>query len=278
MENLDSYLFMLKKFLGGLLMPLPAILLLLLWAVLFMLRRKTRWLGFLLTVSATLLLFVTSYPPLVAKFTGPLEQQYASYQAAEIPAAYIAVLGSGHVVADSQSITSELNPTGIVRLTEGIRIYRLNPGSKLIFTGYKGREAVSYTDKLKELALALGVPDSDILAYSGPKDTAEEAQLIAENFADRPLVLVTSASHMPRAMSLFRQVGLNPVPAPTEHLIKPVRSKWLFPSADSLQKTQRWLHEQLGLIWANLTNKTKQRPPKTMPVPAPPAPVENAEK
>ncbi len=261
MENLDSYLFMLKKFLGGLLMPMPMILLLLIWALLFLLRRKTRWLGVLFVAVATALLFVASYPPLSSKVTGPLEQQYASYQQANIQADYVAVLGSGQTSTDDLPITSELFPAAIVRLAEGIRIYRLNPGSKLIFTGYKGREPKSFAEQIKELALALGVPEEDILAFTGPKDTAEEAQLIAAQFSGAKLVLVTSASHMPRAMTLFQQVGLQPVPAPTEHLTKPVRSKWLFPSADTLTKTQRWLHEQLGLLWANLMSKSKHQSP-----------------
>lgn len=259
MENLDSYLFILKKFVGSLLMPLPIILLLLLWAILFLLRGKTRWLGFLLVLIATGLLFVASYPPLSVKITGPLEQQYAAYQPTEQPADYIAVLGSSHVSADHLPLTGQLNPSGIIRLTEGIRIYRLNPGSKLVFTGYKARDPESYADKIKELALALGVPGEDILAFTGPKDTAEEAQLIAENFADKRLVLVTSALHMPRAMTLFQQQGLTPTPAPTEHLAKPVRSKWLFPNARSLARTQYWLHEQLGLAWAELTAKQQQQ-------------------
>lgn len=270
MENLDNYLFLLKKFLGGLLMPLPILLLLLFWALLFMLRRKTRWLGFLFVAAATALLFVASYPPLSTKITGPLEQQYASYQQTDNMVDYVAVLGSGHVSAEGQPLTSELSPTAVVRLVEGIRIYRLNPGSKLIFTGYNGRQPESFADKIKQLALALGVPKEDILSFTGPKDTAEEAALIAEKFNDNSLVLVTTALHMPRAMDLFHQVGLEPTPAPTNHLSKPVRSKWIFPNAKTLMKTQYWLHEQLGLLWAELTKKTNALPAQTIPVTPPP--------
>lgn len=257
MENLDSYLFILKKFLGGLLMPVPMALLLLFWAVLFLLRRKTRWFGVLLTTVVTVFLFVASYPPLTAKIIAPLEQQYPSYQSAAEPADYIAVLGAAHVSAADQPITSQLSPTGIVRISEGIRIYRLNPGSKLIFTGANFKEPDSYADKSKELALALGVPETDILAFTGPQDTAEEAQLIAENFPASKLVLVTSAAHMPRAMFLFQRVGLTPVPAPTHHQNKPVRDKLIFPTAQNLTKVQYWMHEQLGLLWAKLTDRPK---------------------
>lgn len=258
MENLDAYLFLLKKFLGNLLMPVPMTLLLLVWALLLLLRRKTRWFGVLFVVAAMALLTASSYAPLSSQATGPLEQHFTSYQPSETPVDYVSVLGSAHVSGGGLPITSELNPEGVIRLVEGIRIYRLNPGSKLIFTGYHGKDPVSYADKIKELALALGVPEEDILAFTGPKDTADEAQLIAENFTGSSLVLVTSAAHMPRSMALFRGAGLEPIPAPTNHLTRPVHSKWGFPTARTLANTSSWLHEQLGLFWGELTGQMKK--------------------
>lgn len=262
---MDSYLFLLKKILGGLLMPLPLSLLLLLWALLFLLRRKTRWVGFICVLLATGLLFCASYAPISARLTGPLEQRFATYQPGDTPVDYVSVLGEGHRSNAQQPITSELSPTAIVRLVEGIRIYRLNPGSRLIFTGFEGVPAdpVTFPQKLKELAVALGVPEGDILTFSGPRDTAEEAQLIAKKFAGSTLVLVTSAAHMPRAMGLFRAAGLEPIPAPTNHLTHQPTSKLLFPNAKTLLRTQRWLHEMMGLTWSKLRREISE--PATQP-------------
>ena len=270
MENLDSYLFMLKKFLGGLLTPVPVTLLLLFWALLLLLRKKTRWAGFLFLLAGTALLFLASYSPLSSKVTAPLEQRYASYQPDAVPADYIAVLGHGHTSAEGQPVTSEISPTGIVRITEGIRIYRLNPGSKIIFTGYpsSATEPASYADKSRQLAIALGVPEADILSFPGPRDTAEEAALIADNFRDTRIILVTSAAHMPRAMLLFKREGLSPLPAPTHHQVKPVKSYWIFPNARTLEKSASWLHEQIGLLWVEITDKQKKHSQKTETAPA----------
>ena len=76
MQNLESYLFALKKFLGGILMPLPLALLLLFWAVLMLLRRKTRWTGAIFALLATALLFIASYAPITNRIIAPLEQEY----------------------------------------------------------------------------------------------------------------------------------------------------------------------------------------------------------
>ncbi len=49
-----------------------------------------------------------------------------------------------------------------------------------------------------------------------PKDTEEEAAAVKQAIGDAPFLLVTSASHLPRAMIFFQQEGLNPLPAPGE--------------------------------------------------------------
>jgi len=256
---MEQYLFLLKKILGDLLMPVPIILLLLCWALLLMLRRKTRWFGYLVVAFVTALLFVASYAPLSNQLISLFESRVPQYQQGETPVDYVAVLGSWHQSVTTQPITSELKPTAIVRLAEGIRIYRMNPGSKLIFTGYRGiiEDRVSFPDKLRELAVALGVPAEDIIVLNGPQDTQEEAQLIARKFADSSLVLVTTALHMPRALILFHDAGLDPIPAPTDYVAKPFKSWWVFPSAEALAHTEYWAHEQLGILWSDVVKQVE---------------------
>lgn len=257
---MEYYLFLVKKFLGNLLMPVPIIIILLFWAFLLMLRKKTRWVGTIVVFICTALLFVGSYSPLANRYINQLEAQIPSYRHnSEQPISHISVLGSWHQSDRAQPLTSQVDPHGVIRLTEGIRIYRLNPGSKLIFTGFKGtnEDIVTYPVKLRELAVALGVPEQDIVVLDGPKDTVEEAQLIAESFPDARLALVTSAPHMPRALGLFRGAGLDPVPAPTQHMGKQVKSWWVFPNARTLAKSEFWLHEWLGYQWAKLMGQIK---------------------
>lgn len=257
---MDHYLFLLKKFLGNLLMPVPLMIVLLFWAFLLLLRRKTRWLGTVVVLLVTLILFCAGYPPLSNRYLAPLEAKIPTYQYnPEAPIDYVAVLGAWHQSSATLPVTSQIQPSGIIRLAEGIRIYRLNPGSKLIFTGFRGLPAdpLSYPRKLRELALALGVPEEDMLLHEGPRDTAEEARLIAATYPEKTLALVTSAPHMPRALGLFRAAGLDPVPAPTNHQGKTFTSWWVFPSANCLARSEYWAHEGLGYLWARLTGQLK---------------------
>ncbi len=254
---MEQYVFLLKKILGDLLMPVPMILLLLCWALLLLLRRKTRWLGYLTIIFVTALLFVASYAPLSNQLISLFESRIPQYQQGDEPVDYVAVLGSWHQTVTTQPITSEIKPAGVVRLAEGIRIYRMNPGSKLVFTGFKGipEDVVSYPDKLRALAISLGVPAEDIIVLNGPQDTQEEARLLASKYAHSALVLVTTALHMPRALLLCQQAGLNPIPAPTNYLSKPFSGWWTFPSAATLAHTEYWAHEQLGILWSDVVKQ-----------------------
>jgi len=72
---------------------------------------------------------------------------------------------------------------------------------------------------------------------------------------DDPFVLVTSAIHMPRAMLLFRQQGMDPVPAPaeiTDFARNDISPFSFFPRAAALSKVEAAWHEYLGLLWAQL--------------------------
>ncbi len=117
----------------------------------------------------------------------------------------------------------------MVRLIEGVRLHREIPGSKLILSGDNDS-----AEGMATMAEALGVSGEDIVPAFEPRDTEEESQQIAPIVGAQRFILVTSASHMPRAMGLFRKRGLQPIAAPTDYLaprhrigIRRFRSRWL---------------------------------------------------
>ncbi len=98
----------------------------------------------------------------------------------------------------------------------------------------------------------MGVPAELILVLDGPLDTAQEARAVRETLGGgSPLILVTSAAHMPRAMRHFQAVGLDPIPAPTQYLTgrgRPTSLLGWLPSSQSLRKSETAWHEYLGLL------------------------------
>ncbi|HMD86283.1 MAG TPA: ElyC/SanA/YdcF family protein [Terriglobia bacterium] len=165
---------------------------------------------------------------------------------------FIAVLGGGADHDPDVPVTSHLSPGQMVRLIEGVRLHREIPGSRLILSGDYD-SAVS----MAEVAETLGVNAADILPLPEPRDTEEESQQIAPIVGLHRFILVTSASHMPRAMGLFRKRGLQPIAAPTDFLAPRNRleSDDFFPDGYKLFKSQTAFYEYLGLAWATLRGK-----------------------
>ncbi len=137
----------------------------------------------------------------------------------------------------------------MVRLIEGVRIHRQIPGSKLILSG--GHLS---SGGMAEIAEALGVSDKDILQLGEPLDTEEESHQVAPIVGAHPFILVTSASHMSRAMALFQAMKLQPIAAPTDFLAPRRRLEFddFVPDAFKLFKSQIALYEYLGLTWERL--------------------------
>ncbi len=98
----------------------------------------------------------------------------------------------------------------------------------------------------------LGVSEQALWLDDQALSTRENAVNVAAMLADEGLdtiLLVTSASHMPRSMGAFRALGLEPIPVPTdfrhERLCPRASVNWL-PSADALALSTRAVHEYVG--------------------------------
>ena len=69
---------------------------------------------------------------------------------------------------------------------------------------------------------------------------------------------MTEASHMPRAMALFRKQGTHPIADPMDFRTssgRPMEPQELFPDAEELRGTQRAVYECLGLAWEKICGK-----------------------
>ncbi len=117
--------------------------------------------------------------------------------------------------------------------------------------------------QMAELLQMLDVPSDALWLESDSRNTYENAIFSAEILREqgiRRILLVTSASHMPRSVKLFQAQGFEVVPLPTDYTVTVSgwRSLWagnwetvvlgLFPGADNLALTTRCLKEYLGMI------------------------------
>lgn len=244
---------LLKMLAAQLLMPLPLCFLLLAAGVL--LRRICLRLGNAVAVAGVLALVLLSWAPVADRLLGPIEARYPPVHSwPETPSvSAVVVLGGGYQPNQPWVVTGQLSEASVNRLLEGLRLWHLSPSEPLlVVTGasrYVGIEPMARA--YERVARDMAVPDSQLHVLDTPTDTGEEAKAVAKLLGEgASVLLVTSASHMPRAMVYFQQAGLNPIAAPTHYLALrddvATVGYWM-PAARHLQKSERAIYEWLGM-------------------------------
>lgn len=249
-------LFVLKKIIGALLLPLPLLLSVMAIAILLLWFSRWQKTGKIILSVAFACLALLSLQPVADALLARTENHYPVWRN-QHKVDYIVVLGGGYTWNPAWAVSANMVSNSLPRLTEGVRIWRENPAARLIFTGAAAQNnPVSSAEVTARVAQSLGVPRSAIIILDKPRDTAQEAREVANVVGDKPFVLVTSASHLPRAMIFFQQQGLHPFPAPANQLaITSPLNLWerVIPSPNWLMHSDRAIYEGLGRIWQALT-------------------------
>lgn len=258
-------LFVLKKVIGSLLLPLPLLLLMMGCGLLLLWCSRWQKTGKIILSGAWLLLMLISLQPVADGLLRPTESRYPTWRQQK-KVDYVVVLGGGYTWDANWAPSSNMLNNSLPRLTEGIRLWRENPGAKMVFTGAKAQNnPLSSAEVTSRVAQSLGVPASEIITLDRPRDTRMEADAVAKVVGPHPFLLVTSASHLPRAMIFFHQQGLNPFPAPANQLaISSPLSFWekLIPSPLWLSHSESAIYEMLGRRWQKMTAPPSVEPGK----------------
>jgi len=253
-------MFFLNRLIVELLSPFTCSLILLCVSLLCYLFHR-RYLGIVFQVSGLLILLVLGYGVVTRNQLLILEDTYHPFEVTSIPTDlkeeihYIVVLGSGHVSDSRLPVTSQIGGSSLYRLVEGIRVTRELPGTSLIISGGVGYDPVPNANVVADVAIILGLDSKSVIIENRPRDTSEEATLLKPLLQKKPFVLVTSASHMARAMDIFLQNGMHPIAAPTDYILKQhvhPPAGTLFPSTDNLSISKRIIYEWIGTLWLKI--------------------------
>jgi len=253
-------MFLLKKLVTPFLLPLSVSLELLLIGVVLLWVAKKQKAGKAFLSLGFLLLGLISYDFFPDRLLGPLESRYPpltnprSFQGVK----WVVVFGGGLTDDFRLPAQEKLSSHSLARLIEGIRLHRELRQTRLLLSGGAVFGSQSSAQVMAEAAAALGVNPKVLVLETESKDTEEEASLIHRMVKKDPFILVTSAAHMPRSMTHFKKLGLEPIPAPADFQAKRDRI-WspgaFFPSAQAISKAQIAVHEYLGLAWGVVGNK-----------------------
>jgi uncharacterized SAM-binding protein YcdF (DUF218 family) len=251
-ERVIKMLFILKKWIGALLMPLPLVLMLFLCALILLFFTQKQKLAKFNLVLSFILLFLFSFMPVSEQLTQSLERQHPPIMQPAQNFQYILLLGSGGIADPSLPVTGQLSAVALSRFAEALRLYHANPNATLVVSGGSFGDIKSHALLMQELAISMNIAKDKIIRLDNTLDTDDEAKQMSKIIRGKSAALVTSATHMTRSLALFHQYNSSPTPAPANYLA-PTRlgetpSYYYIPSSYNLDKTKVSWHEYIGKL------------------------------
>lgn len=167
-----------------------------------MLKKTLLWLFRLLLLAASIFFIGILLPRIITTlFAYP-----RSFDTTEVPEKPVAIIFGAGLRRDG-------SPTAVLRdrVNKGVELYLNGKVSKLLMSGDNRSEYYDEPTAMRDYAVALGVPEEDIvLDYAGLRtyDTCYRAAAI---FGIQQATLVTQAFHLPRALYTCNSLGINAV-------------------------------------------------------------------
>ena len=258
--ELTPFWFGLYKLLKYLVFPYTWLVIIIAWQ-LILLRKgaATRLTAIrILAVAAFVIVAVLGNPLIWHSLVGPLEAQYRPFQAssASRPFEAIVVLAGGAVPQGTLRPGDDLYDESRSRTVCGARQFKAGVARRLVLSGGDASIFGSGPNEamvMKTLAVDLGVPEEAIVLETRSRTTYENAVETRRILGSGPVLLVTSAIHMPRSMALFTKQELSPTAAPCTYVTRDYPPDWsqttpfdVIPTVQSLYGTTLVLNELVG--------------------------------
>jgi Uncharacterized conserved protein len=186
------------------------------------LTRRWRRLGMGLALTAAVATLALGLLPISSALLRPLEERFPAFRDDGTPVTGIILLGGAVEAADSLSRGSLVANESAERVLDTIALAHRYPKAKILISGGGGTvfgEGAAEAPIIADFLTSIGIDAGRIVIEDRSRTTAENAtftrELIDPEGGGRWL-LVTSAWHMPRAIGVFRKVGLDVVAYPVD--------------------------------------------------------------
>jgi uncharacterized SAM-binding protein YcdF (DUF218 family) len=227
---------------------------------------RYRRFGAALALVSAILLTVMGFGPFGSFLIGPLEARFPELgDNIEAPVGIIVLGGSvdeelsaerGHVVFTEAA----------QRLTAPIALKRRFPNARLVFTGGSGRltgSGATEAEAVRAFWRSVGLDQGDVLYEDRSRNTIENAEFTKALVQPKPgqrWLLVTSASHMPRSIGIFRKAGFPVIAYPVDfHTTGDIwRPRVPHSTSRGILLTDLAAHEWIGLVINRLTGKSAE--------------------
>ncbi len=244
-------------------------LLILCGLVLVVLYRQRSWrqgFGIFLLFCGLVVFWASSVAPTATWLTTTLERDYPPRPIAETPRADVGiVLGGAMGGAAPPRILPDLG-SAADRIWLAARLYHHGTVPRLLVVGGNTPwtpKAAPEAELIRDLLIEWGVPGADITVETGSQNTWQNALGARAAMAlsgDRTALLITSGTHMARAMATFRKAGVDVTPATAEVQVTSggqFTVLHLLPNAGALNATTVAIKEHVGLLVYRLMGRAE---------------------
>lgn len=243
--------FILSKTLPEFALPLGFTLALILLALIALLRNRKRFAGLTLLLGF-LILWSTSTPHIANRLLHGIEALHPPVAVEDVDNADVIVVLGGGIASIHESGSTNLGEA-FDRLYQGWNLYRAGKARFVLLSGGAPKGRRSEANVAAAVLRNLGVPNEAIILERKSRNTIQNAANTAALMHERnfdSVLLVTSASHMRRAVAIFTDAGVPVIPFPVDYQYNqapeeiPIRA-WL-PDSEALNRSNRVLREYLG--------------------------------
>jgi uncharacterized SAM-binding protein YcdF (DUF218 family) len=224
-----------------------------------------RWarLGWFLLVIAIAGLAFAGWSPLGPALLMALENRFPKQEAPSTITG-IVMLGGAVDIHITEARGSEAWNDQAERITAVAELANKFPNARIILSGGSGHpDAISESSIARQALIAMGVAETRLELETKSRNTCEnasESAISAKPTSTDTWLLITSASHMPRAVACFRAANFLALPFPVDYH---TRGREDFgrvqeSMAEGLSQVDLAAHEWIGLVTYRLTGLTHE--------------------
>ena len=187
----------------------------------------------------------------------PLEKRYAPINKEQLCEGDVYILLGGGISEDAplsfgqNGIPSEAS---VVRMVEVVRLYKKDKKKIIVSGGKTPGKSISEASVYKKFLIDMGIEQEYIIMEAESRTTAENSNMtkkIMKDYGFERGVLITSATHMPRAIKSFERNGMEVVAAPCGYAAHygSYGIQAFLPRASNIELITRGLWEYVGYIY-----------------------------
>lgn len=222
---------------------------------LLLLKSRHKKAGKMFLVSGILAIYFLSTGLAADLLIRPLENKYPPLKE-RVKADAIVILTAGARDLSHLGLEPYPDTFSLERLVHGYEIYRSLEIVPVIISGGKAdptKPNISTGKVLGRMAIAIGIPEKDLLIEDDSINTFEGALKVSEMLKGKGhrVILVTSAFHMARSAGLYKKAGLEVIPAPASYMSGPISLNLysFIPTAGNMGTSSTALYEYLSTLW-----------------------------